>query len=546
MNLLEQRLYILQRIDGKIMAGLHGRSMLNTARWSGREIGALFALAGLFEKLDRAGVSPKFCRDELFYGLFYDDSVLSRAAWSGAAARLGASPVNLDWSLPPTGLQAGIMLGMNVHAFGIRHCMSPGRGHRFMVNTKRGIMSYLHAIQVTRSVPVLSLQCDLDHPTQTLSDLSWLLEYSPKGLRGRSITVSWAPSTSHVRAQSVPTGLISLLTRFGAHVRLAHPVGFDLPTDSVRIAETSATRSKGSFLVTNDQAVAFRNADVVYPMSWAPQDLLKASAAANKRGDGDEADRIRASCIDRSRENADWICDEKKMALTEKGTGLYMHCLPADVGHEVSAGVMGNAALNVARQAHKKLYIIMAVLASSKIPDLQDRMAAVVRSLEPDPAKEGKLKEKPKPKPRPVAAEKADVPKVEVRKVGVMQPVEEKAAKPLLKPKTTPPAVPHNHVTTQNMKPPSLEKPETEVQKPVAIDDLISSITKSGSAKTALAEMTAPTPVSETKTPSAEDFPTPPPVPEAKAIEPPEPLDYDDDDDPLGRTLVGFMKPEGG
>ena len=55
-------------------------------------------------------------------------------------------------------------------------------------------------------------------------------------------------------------------------------------------------------------------------------------------------------------------------------SAVYMHCLPADIGAEVSAGVMKQHRVNVAREANKKVYVIMAMLAVAKVEDLAARL----------------------------------------------------------------------------------------------------------------------------------------------------------------------------
>jgi ornithine carbamoyltransferase len=67
-----------------------------------------------------------------------------------------------------------------------------------------------------------------------------------------------------------------------------------------------------------------------------------------------------------------WICDQRRMALTNDA--LYMHCLPADIGAEVSAGVLERFRFSLAREANKKLYVIMALLAAAKVPNLSERL----------------------------------------------------------------------------------------------------------------------------------------------------------------------------
>ena len=58
------------------------------------------------------------------------------------------------------------------------------------------------------------------------------------------------------------------------------------------------------------------------------------------------------------------------MDLTRGGDALYMHCLPADIGAEVSTGVMERFRHALAREANKKVYAIMALLAAAKATDL--------------------------------------------------------------------------------------------------------------------------------------------------------------------------------
>jgi ornithine carbamoyltransferase len=58
---------------------------------------------------------------------------------------------------------------------------------------------------------------------------------------------------------------------------------------------------------------------------------------------------------------------------------LYLHCLPADIGAEVTAGVMDRFTVAVAREANKKMYVIMAMLAAAMVPDLAERLTVPAR-----------------------------------------------------------------------------------------------------------------------------------------------------------------------
>jgi ornithine carbamoyltransferase len=119
---------------------------------------------------------------------------------------------------------------------------------------------------------------------------------------------------------------------------------------------------------------AFRGADIVYPKSWGPYDLMLERVEANRNKDEAGMKRIEAAALDRNRKHTGWICDERRMALTRKGNAQYMHCLPADIGAEVSPGVMEKYRFDVACEANRKVYAIMALLALSKEKELKERL----------------------------------------------------------------------------------------------------------------------------------------------------------------------------
>jgi len=364
-----------QSPDSTTLLGLYGRSLLATEDWSVEELEALLDVARRFERADRAGQSLAMLPDQLAYALFFDHSTRTKSAWAGAAARLGMRPVIVDGATTQvehgeTAAETGAMLGMNSHALGVRHDLILGEGQSFMREVLRGIGEYLAAAGDPRKVPVVNLQCDVDHPTQTLADLMWLRERFPEGLAGRKIAVTWAYSPSYAKPLSVPQGLITLLTRFGAHVTLAHPAGYPLLDACVDSARSSASESSGSFRVADSMDEAFAEADAVYPKSWGPRDLMLERVDANRARDAARMREIERRALDRNAHHRDWICDERRMALTAGGRALYLHCLPADVGAEVSPGVMQKHALDVARQASHKLYVVMALLAVAKVEGL--------------------------------------------------------------------------------------------------------------------------------------------------------------------------------
>ncbi len=362
----------LSALDSTVLGQLLGKNLLITDEWTSAEIEMLANVAARFEVADRAGQDLGWFKNELAYAMFFDNSTRTKSAWAGAAARLGMMPVIVDGSSTQvshgeTASETGCMLGMNSHAMGIRHDLILGEGNSFMRDVETGINDYLKATGDKRKVPIVNLQCDIDHPTQTMADLMWLKEYFPEGLKGKKIAVSWAYSPSYAKPLSVPQGLIMLLPRYGAHVTLAHPEGYQLMDRCLDSASKAAAESGGSFKVTGNMDEAFDGAHVVYPKSWGPYDLMLERVAANKANDKAGLQAIERRALERNAQFKDWICDERRMAKTVNGDALYMHCLPADIGAEVSPGVMKKHVVNVAREANWKLYVQMALLATGKL-----------------------------------------------------------------------------------------------------------------------------------------------------------------------------------
>ena len=186
------------------------------------------------------------------------------------------------------------------------------------------------------------------------------------------MVVSWAYSPSYAKPLSVPQGLITLMTRLGMEVVLAHPPEYKLIDRCIDIARKNSDQYKGSFTIVHDMAEAFRDADIVYPKSWGPFNLMVERIEASRGQNEDELKRIEERCLKLNAKYKDWICDEEKMTLTNEAK--YMHCLPADIDSEVSKHVFEEHKEFVYNHANKKPYIIMAALALSLVQDLKNRL----------------------------------------------------------------------------------------------------------------------------------------------------------------------------
>jgi knotted carbamoyltransferase YgeW len=224
---------------------------------------------------------------------------------------------------------------------------------------------------------LINLQCDIDHPTQAMADLVHLKQHfgSLEKLRGKKIAMSWAYSPSYGKPLSVPQGIIGLMTRFGMNVTLAHPEGYGLIPEVIEVARKNAAHSGGKFEVVTSMEEAFRDADVVYPKSWAPYGVMQRRTPLLKAGDQAHLKALEQECLANNARFKRWECDEKKMKLTRDGEALYLHCLPADISGiscaqgEVSAGVFEKYRLATYREASFKPFIIAAMIFLARIED---------------------------------------------------------------------------------------------------------------------------------------------------------------------------------
>jgi ornithine carbamoyltransferase len=173
-----------------------------------------------------------------------------------------------------------------------------------------------------------------------------LRERRGEDLRGLRVAVTWAYAPSYAKPLSVPQGLATLLPRFGLDVVLAHPPGFDLMPEVMERAQAAATAGGGSITYADSMEEAFEGADVVYPKSWGRIDAF-----------ADEQ-----SALAESGEYRDWICDARRLALAAPDA-LYMHCLPADRGNEVTDEVIDGPQSVVYDEAENRLHTGKALLA---------------------------------------------------------------------------------------------------------------------------------------------------------------------------------------
>jgi knotted carbamoyltransferase YgeW len=343
------------------------------------EIEAIFKTAQLLTMLRKKNISTKVFDSGLGISIFRDNSTRTRFSFASACNLLGLTVSDFDEGKSQiahgeTVRETANMVSFMADIIGIRDDMYIGKGNAYMKEVAAAVEDGYKEGVLEQRPTLVNLQCDIDHPTQSMSDAMHLINTfgGLENLKGKKIAMTWAYSPSYGKPLSVPQGIIGLMTRFGMEVALAHPKGYEVMPEVEEIANRQSAESGGTFTKTNNMAEAFENADIVYPKSWAPFEAMKKRTDYYGAGDFTAIKKLEKDLLAQNAEHTDWECTEKLMKLTNKEKALYMHCLPADITGvsckkgEVEASVFDRYKIPLYKEASYKPYIIAAMIFLSK------------------------------------------------------------------------------------------------------------------------------------------------------------------------------------
>jgi knotted carbamoyltransferase YgeW len=375
---------------------LHNRDFLLTWEHSPAELRSILLTAQVLRALHDAGRSVRAFDTGLAVSIFRDQSTRTRFSFASAASALGLTVSDLDENKSQiahgeTVRETAVMISFMAEVIGIRDDIYLFEGNRYMREMAAALQEAYEQGVLARRPAVINLQCDIDHPTQTLADLLHIESRfgGLDALRGRKFVISWAYSPSYGKPLSVPQGLISLLPRFGMDVTLAYPEGYDLLPEVVELAGKQAAAAGGAFRISHDMAEAFGGAEIVYPKSWAPMQVARRRTELLRGADKAGLQALEKECLAENARHASWQCDEALMKRTAGGSALYMHCLPADISGvsckqgEVSNEVFDRYRLETYREAAWKPFVIAALIFLTRIPDSAASLRRLVETAAP-------------------------------------------------------------------------------------------------------------------------------------------------------------------
>ena len=204
------------------------------------------------------------------------------------------------------------------------------------------------------SIPIINGLTDYSHPCQAMADYLTILE-----LKGEiaGLKIAFVGDGNNVAHSLMFTG-----AQLGANVWIATPPGFEPKVDAIHWANERSRQTGGSCTITHDLVSAVRNADVVYTDTWASM--------------GQEAEKESRARIFRPFQ-VNWSLFSKA-----KADALFMHCLPAHRGEEVTADVIDSNNSVVFQQAENRLHAQKAIMLELMKHEVADGLRFVMHEVQ--------------------------------------------------------------------------------------------------------------------------------------------------------------------
>ncbi|EGK10641.1 ornithine carbamoyltransferase [Kroppenstedtia eburnea] len=307
------------------LSPLQGRDCLTLLDFTPREIQGLVDEALGMKQAWKEGKADRPLTGKTLAMIFDKPSTRTRISFETGMAQLGGHPLHLN-----------------------RGDLQLGRGES-LPDTARVLSGYVDAVLIRTfsheaveelarhaSIPIINGLTDLHHPCQALADLLTLKES-----RGRlaGLTLAYIGDGNNMLHS-----LLEAAAATGIHLRAATPQGYEPDPAIIRRARKAATRTGADLYFTSDPREAATGADAIYTDVWASM--------------GQEEEKER-----RIRDFAGFQVDPALMSLA-KPDALFMHCLPAYRGLEVSAEVIDGPRSIVFPQAENRLHAQKALLAA--------------------------------------------------------------------------------------------------------------------------------------------------------------------------------------
>ncbi len=309
----------------EIAHGLKGKDFLALIDYTPEEIRYLIDLAIELKQKQKAREPHELLKGKTLGMIFEKSSTRTRVSFEVGMFQLGGHALFLS--------KNDLQLGRGETVWDTGQTMS-----RYLDGIMIRTYAHKKVIELARgaTVPVINGLTDLSHPCQALCDYQTILEKKGKleGLKFAYIG----------DGNNMVHSLMMGASKLGVHIAVATPEGYDVDEEVLQMSRENAEQTGASIQLTRDPREAIEQADVIYTDVWASMGFEEEQAA---------------------REIA-FKNYQVNEALTQyaKQDYLFMHCLPAHRGEEVSEGVIDGDHSIIFDQAENRLHAQKAIMAA--------------------------------------------------------------------------------------------------------------------------------------------------------------------------------------
>ncbi|MDQ0340691.1 ornithine carbamoyltransferase [Caldalkalibacillus uzonensis] len=309
----------------QVQRELKGKDFLTLSDFSPEEIHWLLQHALDLKRMQQEGTPHPYLQGKVLGMIFEKPSTRTRVSFEVGMIQLGGQAIflgkqDIQLSRGESMADTAKVLSRYVDGVMIRTFSHEG----------------LEAFAQAATVPVINGLTDTHHPAQVMADLLTILEH--KG-RLQGLKLAYVGDGNNM-AHSLLEGAVKV----GMHIALATPQGYEPDPNIVEGAIQAAKATGSQVLITHDPLQAVHEADVVVTDVWASM--------------GQEAEQAQRESVFQPYQVNTELCQHAKPDY------IFLHCLPAHRGEEVTAEIIDGSHSVVFDEAENRLHAQKALLSA--------------------------------------------------------------------------------------------------------------------------------------------------------------------------------------